>query len=264
MDKKVNLKNYLAKKSQRLVKESLLPRRKVCLQCLRPPRACFCAQLESFKTQTRFILLMHPKEAKKEKVGTGRLSHICLENSKIIVGESFTNNKEVNHLLADENYAPFVLYPGEESLNLSHGSLDGEYSASDKKLLVFIIDATWSCAKSMMRESSNLHGLKKISFDVRSLSQFTIKHQPDKYCLCTIESIYYLIEELIKGDIEQASVKHSVLLLALSKLNQFQIDCSNDPSLPSYRRGTYKDPSLRKMSLKWIDRKICFDQKNYN
>jgi DTW domain-containing protein YfiP len=34
-------------------------------------------------TRTRFVFLMHPKEFKKERANTGRLTHLCLAESVI-------------------------------------------------------------------------------------------------------------------------------------------------------------------------------------
>ncbi|GAL80094.1 hypothetical protein JCM19274_3664 [Algibacter lectus] len=62
---------------------------------------------------------MHPKEYKKEKSGTGHITNLQLENSEIIVGVDFTNNKRVNDILAKENSSSFLLYPGKDNFNLS-------------------------------------------------------------------------------------------------------------------------------------------------
>jgi len=45
---------------------------------------------------------MHPKEYKREKIGTGLMTQLQLENSEIIVGIDFTNNKRVNEILEKE------------------------------------------------------------------------------------------------------------------------------------------------------------------
>ena len=50
---------------------------------------------------------MHPKEYKKEKKGTGTMTHLQLENSEIIVGVDFANNKRINEILTDEIILPF-------------------------------------------------------------------------------------------------------------------------------------------------------------
>ena len=62
---------------------------------------------------------MHPMEYRKEKNGTGRMTNLQLENSEIIVGVDFTNNKRVNEILESKRGNTFLLYPGKDSFNLS-------------------------------------------------------------------------------------------------------------------------------------------------
>ena len=53
------------------------------------------------ETRTRFVFLMHPKEFKKEKAATGRLTHLCLANSEIFMGIAFDAHEQVQALLHD-------------------------------------------------------------------------------------------------------------------------------------------------------------------
>ena len=62
---------------------------------------------------------MHPMEFKKEKVGTGRFSHLILKNSEIIVGIEFDQNNEFLKALKDTRYDSYLLYPGDQSLVIS-------------------------------------------------------------------------------------------------------------------------------------------------
>jgi DTW domain-containing protein len=252
----MNLLQYIERKSRILTPTS--PKR--CIKCLRSIKACFCSAIEPFPTNTEFRILMHPKEARKQKVGTGRMANLCLQNSKIIVGENFQNNPEVNDLINSPIHHTVILYPGETSHNITQGPIKFD---SNKKLLVFIIDGTWPCAKSMMRDSKNLHHLPRISFETKEISQFKIKHQPAKYCLSTIESIFHLLNGLDKWKLENLQGKQNILPEVLANIVDFQIKCSNDPTLNGYRRGAFSDPAKRKDSVKWLDRKICFDEKNY-
>ena len=59
---------------------------------------------------------MHPKEAYKQKTGTGRLACLSLIDSEIIIDVDFTNNKRLNALLADSQYFPIILYPGNDAI----------------------------------------------------------------------------------------------------------------------------------------------------
>ena len=70
-------------------------------------------------TRTRFVFLMHPKEFKHEKAATGRLTHLCLSQSRIISGVGFDENEEVRELIEDPANFPVLLYPGREAVNLS-------------------------------------------------------------------------------------------------------------------------------------------------
>lgn len=261
----MNLQEYKLKRleERKNLERSYAKQRNYCLQCLRPKNACFCLHIKPFQTNFEFCLLMHPKEARKERLGTGRLAHLILKNSRIIVGEHFDDNQEVLKIIGDPNYQSLLLYPGRDSCNLSTEKSDKikSHFSSDKKTIIFILDGTWPCAKSMMRESKILHSLPRISFNSNITSRFDIKHQPAKYCLSTIESIYVVLQELEKHELEKVGDKKENLILLLDKLVEFQIKCACDPSLNHYRRGSrpYKKPSERKDSKKWESRKICFD-----
>jgi len=90
-----------------------------CYKCMNPASTCICEHIRPLKTKTRFIILMHPKEYKKEKNGTGQMTKLQLENSEIIVGVDFTNNNRVNEILDKEKSSAFLLYPGKNNFNLS-------------------------------------------------------------------------------------------------------------------------------------------------
>ena len=55
-----------------------------------------CEHIKPFLTKTKFCLLMHPKEAKKEKTGTGRATHRFLKNSDQIVDNFVYENIPTN------------------------------------------------------------------------------------------------------------------------------------------------------------------------
>ena len=259
----MTLADYHLKKniSKNAIKLEYKGHRKLCYQCLRPTKSCFCHSITPFQTDVDIRILMHPMES-KEHVGTGRLANICLSHSKIHVGIKFDQNIEIQQLLNDPNIECMVLYPGDQSHNISKRSLPQKDIIN--KRVIFVIDATWPHAKLMMRENKQLHSLPRISFDPPGTSKFTIKHQPSKYCLCTIESLFHLIDGLNKQGHEELKNEHDELLVTLTKLVDYQIACAKNPALSSYRaKGSYKSPEQRTVSGKWQSRAICFDQKNY-
>ena len=58
------------------------PREK-CYKCMRVASSCICKHTNPIYTNTRFVILMHPKEHRKEKNGTGRMTNLQLENSEM-------------------------------------------------------------------------------------------------------------------------------------------------------------------------------------
>jgi DTW domain-containing protein len=194
-----------------------------CWRCFRPLKSCYCGSIVPIRTGIKFIFLMHPKEAYKQKTGTGRLASLSLEDSEILVGVDFTENRRVNELIGDSAYFPVVLYPGPRAFHSDDSAFrDG---AGGKILLVFIVDSTWALSKQIMNRSLNLHPLPTLSFRGSYLSDFRIKHQPKPYCLSTIESVYYLVRELQEGGMMDASVDPEGLKTVFAKMVEYQLSC---------------------------------------
>jgi len=188
-----------------------------------------CLEINPFETNTKFIILMHPKEFKKTKNTTGRLTHLSLKNSELFIGVDFTNHNIINKII--DTHDSFVLYPSNDAINLSN-----EMPKLNKKMAIFIIDSTWSCSKSMLRESKNLQNLKKVSFDNTKLSEYKIKEQPEEYCLSTIESTLSVIELLNKQNIENIQRKDlNNFLNPFHKMIDYQLKCIENPLLNEIR-----------------------------
>ena len=207
--------------------------RTFCKNCLRPKSACFCHEIEPFNTQNKFTILMHPKEAKRKQIGTGRLSHYALQNSEIIVSENF--NSYLPTILKDSNYHHVILYPGKESIKINNELPHGYF---DRPLNIFILDGTWACAKKMLKLSTLLHDLPRISFETGRLSKFDIKQQPASYCLSTIESIHELLIHLEKANLERAIPQKECLLRALKSLVEYHQKCAADPSMSHHAKAS--------------------------
>ena len=216
-----------------------------CWTCHRPQNACLCAHLVRLPTHTRFVILMHPKEFKREKAATGKLAHACLPNSEIIWDEDFTQNKRLNALLNDDQYYVVLLYPSERSLNVSKGEFLPE-ELGGRQLVVLLLDGTWPCAKKMLKLSTNLHSLPRMMFTPTAKSQFHIKQQPDPLCLSTIETIQQFLDALTDHGLEEQG-EWQGLMRPFMAMQQYQIDASLDPARKSYRRGTYKRPEEREV-----------------
>lgn len=227
----------------------------LCLECRRRLLTCVCAHIAPFETVSRFIILMHPMEYKKEKVGTGRFSHMILKNSRVVVDVGFDENKEFRALLEDPAYESWVLYPGDHALNLSEVA---PRTLTGKPKQLFVIDGTWACAKKMMKLTTSLHDMPRMSFNPDRVSEFTVKHQPLKGCLSTSESLHQVLLEFNRLGIESTSGKEENLMEVFRKTVAQQVELAADPARNRYRPKPYTAPEKRKISKKWSDRLVFF------
>ena len=126
------------------------------------------------------------------------MSHLCLTGSHLIKGQNYTENEQVNSLITDPEYHSVILYPGQQSTNLSTLSESdrSDYCLKNKKLRIFVIDGTWATARRMVRQSENIKNLPRICFSPKTPSNFRVRKQPDTNCYSTIEAIHHTIDLL--------------------------------------------------------------------
>lgn len=215
--------------------ENNFVQRKKCYTCYRPGKFCVCEHLKPITLNSKIVILIHPMEAKKEKLGTGRITKASISNSEIIMGIDFTDDNRVNQLINDPQYLPMVLYPGDDALNITTATANDVQTLKDKKPLIFVIDGTWPCAKKMMTLSKNINNLPRISFETERISQFLIKHQPHELALSTVESVHVLIQDLGKKGVETLDGDEDAMIDTFKAMIQKQIDVASDPNTPSYR-----------------------------
>lgn len=197
-----------------------------CLRCFRPIPNCYCKDISPVDPGVKFVYLMHPHEAKKQRTGTGRLSSLSLSHSEIIIDRSFDANLRTQALINNPSFYPMVLYPGAGSCTAEKSNF--KKLLKDRVLLVFLIDATWREARRMMYKSLSLQKLPMLSFKQEYSSVFTIKRQPKSNYLSTIESSYYLIKELQDTGVCNINLNIEGLMDVFKKMVDFQIECRLD------------------------------------
>jgi len=197
--------------------------RTVCYHCYRPQTSCMCAHINAIETKTKFVILMHPKEFRKTKNGTGHFTHLSLTNSEIHIGIDFSDDAKINEIITNEENACYVLYPSATSINLNKKNI-GE---KKKNTVLFLIDSTWPCSRAILRASQNLDRLTKVSFTHTKNSSFTFKEQPNTYCLSTIESTLCVLELLNAHHEENIDIQNLKNFLApFKKMVEYQLSCN--------------------------------------
>lgn len=225
--------------------------RVTCYRCFWPQPLCWCGSIAPIETRTRFVFLMHPKEFKHEKAATGRLTHLCLQRSEIHCGVGFDDHAEVQALIRDPKNFPVLLYPGREALDLSDGSAAGSPAAlafraalAERRLVVFLLDATWALGRKMLRLSRTLQALPRIMFTPAAPSRYVIKQQPHPGCLSTLEATHELLLCLERAGLDTYARPEQLLAL-FQRMQDVQLHCAADPNRTGYRRRAYKDPAER-------------------
>ena len=210
--------------------------REICYRCMRPKSSCLCSYTAEIDTGVKFVLLMHTKEAKKQRTGTGRITNICLKESEIIVGVDFASDRRLHELLSDEHYYPMLLFPSPDALNAASPTIKS--GIAGKTLLVIVVDGTWACARSILNKNRFLLNLPKLSFCGEYRSMYTFKKEPKPEYISTIESCYYLIKEMQSVGIIEPSIDPSPMMNAFKQLVTFQLTAENE-RIMGLRKGVH-------------------------
>jgi len=202
--------------------------RVMCYKCFWPQSACWCGSITPMPTRTKFVILMHPDEFKRVKANTGRLTHICLADSELHIGIGFDQHEAVQALINDPQNYPVLLYPGRDAVNLSETQQGDAQLATfnaqltQRRLLVFLLDATWRLVRPMLRTSLSLQRLPKIMFSGATPSRYIIKRQPEPGCLSTLEATHELLVALDRAGLDHYALPDQLLGL-FQRMQDYQI-----------------------------------------
>lgn len=166
---------------------ALLVPRERCLRCRRPQSVCYCAHLASLPTETRVLVLQHPKE-QHMAIGTARMAHLALPNSSLRVGLDFSKDAEVVTAIAPPQRA-YVVFPSEHAV-------DARTLAGGEPITLVVIDGTWWQAQKLLKLNPALRALPHIAFVPERPSQYRIRRQPASHCVSTVEALAQVLTAL--------------------------------------------------------------------
>lgn len=210
----MNIALYREKRAREALQE---PRRRLlCQRCLQPDFSCYCHLVRPFDPGIEFVILIHPIEVHR-RIATGRMAHLCLKRSHLVMGEDYSNNPTVNAIVEDPNRHCVILYPGGENLSQK----PPEERRAPENLTVFVIDGTWGTARKMIRLSQNLARLPRICFTPTTPSRFRVRKQPRPECYSTIEAIHATIGLMKPGQ------DHDHLLYVFDRMVDRQIELAH-------------------------------------
>lgn len=188
--------------------------RDTCERCERPRPACYCAHITAIPTQTRLVLLQHPRE-REMKIGTARMASLCLENSELHVGIDWSGSKALQRALSDPARPPILLYPGKEARDIVAAPPPGPVT-------LVVVDGTWSQTKKVVKVNPILHALPRYAFNPPQPSEYRIRREPNAESVSTIEALVHTLSAL-EGD----PGRFAALMAPFRAMIDYQIACQD-------------------------------------
>ncbi len=200
-----------------------------CSQCGKAIKACICPYITSLHSEVELIILQHPSEEHRP-MGTARILSLSLNQHHHIIGEDFSENEELNTLLADTDFRHYILYPNENALEVDRDVLITEFD--QRKLRIILLDGTWKKAFKMWQLSANLQQLPTLSLSTDLTGNYRIRKAPSDNSLSTVEAGFHVLTLL------QPDKDFTPLLKAFNQMVDFQI-AQMPPGV--YERNYLKD-----------------------
>ncbi|WP_185962570.1 tRNA-uridine aminocarboxypropyltransferase [Thalassomonas sp. M1454] len=186
--------------------------RQYCTSCERPLVTCICKFCCSINNEVEVWFLQHTSEEKQAK-GTAKLASLCLTHSKILIGEDFSDNQQLNKLLTDPSKQVYLLYP-EQSAVVAKALTKSER----KNTVILILDGTWKKAYLMYQLSTNLHPLAKITLASGIKSEYRIRKHHKESDVSSLEACAHALVAL-----EDDKLKYQPLFNSFAQFNDFQL-----------------------------------------
>jgi DTW domain-containing protein YfiP len=161
-----------------------------CSDCAKAHQACICAAIVPLLSHTELIILQHPTEEKRA-LGSACILSLSLANSRLFVGENFSEHEQLNKLLVDEEYDHYVLFPNEQAISVEQVKVK-----SKNKRRIIIIDGTWKKAYKIWQLSANLHVLPSVALPTTLKGHYRIRKAPSENSLSTVEAGFHILSIL--------------------------------------------------------------------
>ena len=143
---------------------------------------------------------MHPDEVGHAK-NTGQLLHLCLPNSRVLIGTLFDDDTLQEALFGAWENQPkpsrtLLLYPGNDSLQAAPGP-------SPSPIRLVLIDSTWRKSRQMVAAHLLLQKLPRLSLQDPPASRYAIRKAHEPHQLSTLEAAQLALQTLEPDNSDQ-------------------------------------------------------------
>jgi DTW domain-containing protein YfiP len=160
-----------------------------CAGCRLLPSHCICAVRPDVATQAGVCLLMADIEPLKPS-NTGWLIADVVKDTFAFGWSRTQVDPAVLRLLADPQWQPFVVFPG-EFVAPERVVQTIQTEATEKRPLFIVLDATWPEARKMFRKSPYLDALPVLSLNPEQVSLYQLRRsrRDDHFCTSEVVSL---------------------------------------------------------------------------
>jgi DTW domain-containing protein YfiP len=161
-------------------------RKERCAHCRLVPSHCACAFRPRVPTRAGVCLLMSAHEPLKPS-NTGWLVADVVADTHAFTWSRTTVAPALTALLADPQWRPFVVFPGEFAVP-ERVVTDLPAASNDARRPLFILfDGTWSEARKAFRKSPWLDRFPVLSLHPDQLSRYRLRRSAHAHHFCTSE-----------------------------------------------------------------------------
>ena len=194
--------------------------RKTCPNCQRPLPVCYCSALIQVPNTTRILIIQHPLE-QKHPFNTGRMAHLCLSNSKLIVAETLSST-QLDDILKTPSallYPSLPWLPDTQNINLELKEETRESAIDGDIQQLIVIDATWSKSKKILHLHPALQNLPRLHLTGNLSSNYQIRKTTVANGLSTIESIVKALNIIEPEGEFEAMLQPFEMMIGLQRQN---------------------------------------------
>ena len=171
------------------------PARPMCITCRRPHSTCICHWVRPQSTAVEVIILQHPLEENHAK-GSGRLLHLSLSGSTLLVGELL--DASALAMIGNADRHALLLYPQADVADADTNQLPLDQLAAQggAHLRLIVLDATWRKSRKMLHLNPVLQALPRLSLHHPPTSRYTIRKAQQTHQRSTLEATCEALRQL--------------------------------------------------------------------
>jgi DTW domain-containing protein YfiP len=180
------------------------PNRCETCQIFRP--LCLCGHAPALELRTEVVIMMHFRELSLT-TNTARLAKLALKHSEIRVRGRQNAQVDVFDLVNDPERMPLLLYPSEDSVELSESHREQALQAG-KRIVLIVPDGNWRQGSKGAKRTPGLEQVPCVRLPPGPPSEYRLRKAPRPEYVSTYEAIARAIGVLEGREVESTMMSY--------------------------------------------------------